>query len=164
MCAQRRAPQAERRWGPTVSSLLPTFRPLLGRACRPEGAGGPVTEEQVSSGRAVAGTLSTLSLRPTPPGFTVPVRVNGNSAQQSCLTLTRLCREPEFCTCLLGSTRTPGDPAGTQALAQTPLEVDKYFKTRVLRTLILQGQLSCAELAIGSTVVARKIGHFDPAS
>ena len=55
-------------------------------------------------------------------------------------------------------------PAGTQALAQTPLEVDKYFKTRVLRTLILQGQLSCAELAIGSTVVARKIGHFDPAS
>lgn len=53
----------------------PNFLATAGQGLQPRrgwGPGGPVTEEQVSSRRAVARTLSTLSLRLTPPGSQRP--------------------------------------------------------------------------------------------
>ena len=161
MWAQRRGSQGREEVGHAVSTFLPSFRPLLGRALRPrEALGAPVPR---SRGTRLQGEGSRRDAQHTCPCIRhLPAHSAVKRPRQSCLILTHLCWEPESCTCLLGPARTPGGPAATRA--QTPLEVDKYFKTRVLRTLILRGGLSCAELAIGSTAVAMKIGHFDPAN
>ena len=115
--------------------------PAVGDPGRGWGPGDRVTVHQDSNMiDAAVGRGSTLSPVSDTPWVITRGKGKGNSDP------TRLCREPKPCTketCLHGA--------------------DKYFKTRVLRMFTLQGRLLFAELASGSTAVAMKIGHLDPA-
>ena len=74
MCTEAGAPDREEGGAHGVQPP-PNFPATAGQGLQPRrgwGPGGPVTEEQVSSRRAVAGTLSTLSLRLTPRGSQRP--------------------------------------------------------------------------------------------
>lgn len=109
VCAQRRGVPGQRGGRAHCVHFPPNFLATAGQGSVAQGvAGGPSAEEQRNKAPVGGGRWDAQHTCPCIqhlPGHSARKR-----PQQSCLTLTRLCREPESCACLLGPARTPGAP------------------------------------------------------